>query len=273
MMVIDGYRIDAEVTGEPTYENEVTDFPMESGASTTDHVIRKPVMFSCEGIVSDTPLPGEVRDERIAQGTLVEVDPTLVAFSEDRPSDAVSRDAHARLVKVWSDKLPVIIKCSMGVFENMLLLTYVPKKEGGAIRFTATFKLATFITNERTLVALPRASKKDRLRLIPTNLKDERGRAIFSTGIGPHAKGPQYVYEDGTAVKQDKLDKARSDAGAVKVKYVNGKAQPINPEDYQPYAPPEQTWWPEGDGVQKVNEADFRSQGPLAPRTPFKLPE
>lgn len=273
MMVIDGYRIDAEITGEPTYENEATDFPIESGGSTTDHVIRKPVMFSCEGVVTDTPI-GDIRDERVIQGTLTDVDPAVVALEGEEVSDAITRDAHARLVAIWSSKLPVIVKCSMGVFENMLLLTYVPKRVGGSIEFSATFKLATFVTNERAVVAIPRASKKDKIRLIPTNLKDERGRAIFSTGIGPNAKGPPYVFADGTAVPQNTLDKARGDAGAVKVKYVDGKAVPVNDSDYQPYTSKEPPFWPDQDKVRKVNAADFKSVGgPTSNPSSFSLPD
>jgi hypothetical protein len=262
MMVIDGYRIDAEVTGEPTYENEATSFPMESGASTTDHMISKPIMFACEGIVSDTPMP-DVQDERTIQGTWT---------SGGEVDEAITRDANARMIKIWQDRLPVIIKCGLGVFENMLLLTYAPKREGGSLRFTATFQSALFTQNERTTVIDPRSSLKDKIRLIPTNLKDARGRAIFERNVDG-VNGKIYVYSDGTPVPQDKLVKATNDAGAVRVNYVNGKAVPVNPQDYQPYGAKEAPYWPQDDEVQKINNSDFRSVGGLSPTTPFQLPD
>jgi hypothetical protein len=37
--------------------SEITRFPVESGLSITDHIIRQPVRLSLEGVVTNTPLP------------------------------------------------------------------------------------------------------------------------------------------------------------------------------------------------------------------------
>ena len=145
MLTIDGMVVDAEITGEPTYESEMTTFPMERGANMNDHVRNLPIGFSCEGVVSDTPL-GEVRVIREQTGA-------------DLSGRAITEAGHSFMVDLWSRKAPVTVTCALGTFDNMVLLSYVPQRKGGSIRFQARFMVARFVDNERTFVRVkvPRA--------------------------------------------------------------------------------------------------------------------
>ncbi len=218
MLVIDDITIDGELVGEPHYVNEITRYPIESAGGLSpaqliaDHAQEQPVTLTVEGVVSDTPL-GAVALIREIDG---EVGGT-----------AATDSAHARLVEIWRNKEPVTVRVWLGIFDNMVMESYTPRREGGSIRFTAEFSTATIIENERTVtvVAVPRAKKKERRRHVPTNLKDERGRSINKVGYNRDMTSI-YEYDDGTRVPDDVADKAIKDTGAVKVRYINGQAVP-----------------------------------------------
>lgn len=156
MLTIDGYTVDAELSGEPTYESEMTTFPIErvgNGPSNmNEHVKLNPIGFSCEGVVSDSPL-GNVRLQREIDGEL--------------GGNGPSQGAHKFLVALWESKQPVTVTCALGTFDNMVLLNYTPRKRGAAIQFTARFMLAVFVDNERTFVkvAMPRGMGTSKKKL------------------------------------------------------------------------------------------------------------
>jgi hypothetical protein len=156
MLKIDGYTIDAEILGEPQYENVLADFPVEEGEDRTDHAYATPLMFDVEGVVSDSPL-GAVAVAR-EQFTLIDGE----AFA--RPSD----EARAKLVSLWKSRLPVTIESATGTYQNMVLVRLSPprdKSTGKALRFRATFRQVTFTTSDRSSarIELPRAKGKKNL--------------------------------------------------------------------------------------------------------------
>jgi hypothetical protein len=62
---IDGYLIDACISEEPSLESEITEYPVESGATITDHVRNLPQTLDLEFKVSDTPI-GQAASARTA---------------------------------------------------------------------------------------------------------------------------------------------------------------------------------------------------------------
>lgn len=48
--------IDATVSEDHSYNNRVTNYPLENGSSISDHIITEPFTLNISGIVSDTPL-------------------------------------------------------------------------------------------------------------------------------------------------------------------------------------------------------------------------
>lgn len=67
-ITIDGFVIDLAVSVEANGDAEATQFPVERGAPSSDHVINKPWTLSVEWMVSDTPI-GDVYDQRPAGTT------------------------------------------------------------------------------------------------------------------------------------------------------------------------------------------------------------
>jgi hypothetical protein len=65
MIRIDGYLIDAAISEEPSLESEVTEYPVESGATISDHVRNLPLTLELEFTVSDTPI-GQAATARAA---------------------------------------------------------------------------------------------------------------------------------------------------------------------------------------------------------------
>ena len=152
--LIDGFRIDATVSEEPSYSAEVTAHPVEKGADIVDHVRARPVTLSITGIVSDTPL----------QPLASERDGTTL------PTET----ARKRLREIYTNREPVAVETDDTVYENMILETLsIPRDSttGDALRFSATFRQVEFVTNERTTVrvAVPRASSKSDRGSKPTS--------------------------------------------------------------------------------------------------------
>jgi hypothetical protein len=145
VIIINDFAIDAAITEDHTFESEVTEHPVETGADITDHARAKPVQISLEGIVSNTPI-GAVADLR-TEGTLP------------------SAEARALMRKIRDDREPITIVSTVRVYKNMMLLSLSESRSaetGEAYRFRATFKEVIFVTNARTTVRVstPRAKKK-----------------------------------------------------------------------------------------------------------------
>lgn len=145
MILVAGFAIDASVTEDHTARNEVTDNPVESGAVMTDHVRRMPATLTLECIVSDSPL-GQVEALR-GEGTVPSV------------------DARAHLESLLANPEPFTVVTSIRTYENMVIESLSEPRRAGighAMRFTATLRQITIVTNERTTVqvAVPRAAKK-----------------------------------------------------------------------------------------------------------------
>lgn len=145
MILIDGFPIDCAESESHDYDNEVTDHPVEKGVDISDHARARPIMVTLDGTVSDTPI-GPVADLR---------------EDLDMPSDA----AKAKLIQVRTDREPISLETSLGGYVNMVLerLSFPRSAEDGdSLRFVATFKQITVVTNERTVVRVrvPRAAGK-----------------------------------------------------------------------------------------------------------------
>ena len=253
MLSIDGYIVDVELNCTPTFENEATSYPIESGAEFTDHIRALPTGLDCEGIISDTPINTYVQTTRELDGEIGE------------PGDeTISRAAHTRLLEIHKRKEPITVVCALGTFDDMVMLTYSPKREGGSLRFTASFKHISIIENERTTVrvAVARAAGKGSIKRSGTFLESDRNNKnyidVVKVPAGPNKGTSMYIYSQdnpdpskrGKPVPDSVVDKATKDAGAVRIKYVNGNAVPYNDADYQPYVPKkERPYYPSNDHV------------------------
>lgn len=152
-LIIDGYEIDIAEVEEHTFENEVTEHPVESGSDITDHVRARAIVVSVDGIVSDTPLEALAR----RRNELVEVGGETFF----KPSE----EAFARLLEINATREPITIETSLRVYTDMVLERFSAPRNAGtgdALRFSATFRQIRLITNERTtvIVSVPRGKAK-----------------------------------------------------------------------------------------------------------------
>jgi hypothetical protein len=144
-VMINNYLIDAFLTEEHTYESDVTEYPVESGANITDNIRPKPIRVNITGIVSDTPL------EPIASARAKQTSTTNSDDLEFLPSD----DALAMLEAVWLAREPVPLDTTLKHYDNMAMSSLVIPRDaetGAALGFTATFQQVRIITNNRATI-------------------------------------------------------------------------------------------------------------------------
>lgn len=136
--------LDARVGSTYRFSAEITQFPVESGATITDHVHLRPDEIQLEGMVSDTPV-NEL--------------PTYLGLRGDRESHETglrSQTAFDAMFTVWRDRLPLTVITEYMVFDDMLIESFeIPRApdRGEAIWFTMT--LRKIVTVETLTAALP----------------------------------------------------------------------------------------------------------------------
>jgi hypothetical protein len=127
------------------YANEITDHPIESGASVTDHVYRKPLRIRLEGSIIDAPVNviGAVTNAvGFLQGNIF--DNVTNAFSGKGRRELTAFEA---LQDINANKAPVAVVCYWNSYENMIIETLtIPRtgKTGGCLYFEATLKQTSY---------------------------------------------------------------------------------------------------------------------------------
>jgi hypothetical protein len=142
-----GLSLDAAQIINPTFDSEVTDYPVESEADHVDNVRPRPVVLQLEGIVSDTP---------IGESAVPPVD----EFGTRRSVEAL-----AFLLETRKNRALVTVRTPELDYRNMAIESLQVRQDpdtGDALFFTATFKQVRIVTNERATirVSVPRARKK-----------------------------------------------------------------------------------------------------------------
>lgn len=147
MILIDNFPVDLSIKEEHKRQNDISNFPMESGSSFSDHVIKKPQTCTIDGLVSDSPI-GTMELLRDLEGENAGLKP--------------SEETRAKLEELDDSKRAVTIVSSLKVYENMILESLdIPKDKDheGGLWFTAVFKQAKIIKNQVTRVAAPALQK------------------------------------------------------------------------------------------------------------------
>lgn len=189
MIHIDGYPIDAALSQEPTFDADVTEYPVEKGADVTDHVQARPVILAVEGIVSDTPI-GAVADLR-------------------PPGSTPSFDTRVRLFEIWNRREPVTVETETATYDNMVMQSFSVPEDGStgeACRFRATFKQIRLVTNKRTSVpvAVPRAKKKTNRGTVPSPVVKDDGLTAEAVqyGSGNAVPPPAGAIEEASSLQK-----------------------------------------------------------------------
>lgn len=138
--------IDVAVTEDYSFESEVTQFPIETGAAVSDFIRNKPDRFSIQGFVTNSPvqiLGGSIGD--LVRGTV---------------NNSVEL-TFEQLERLHRNREPVVIVAGLKTYENMAIerLTIPRSREtGDAISFT--IEAVQISKADSILVELPNLSQK-----------------------------------------------------------------------------------------------------------------
>lgn len=136
--------LDARVSSTYRFASEITEYPVESGATVTDHVHQRPTEITIEGMVSDSPV-NEL--------------PTYLGLrgdNETRPAALRSQSAFDTLFLVQKNAIPLTVVTEYMTFDDMIIESLeIPKSpdRGEAIWFSLTLKKIT--TVDTLTAALP----------------------------------------------------------------------------------------------------------------------
>lgn len=150
------------------YAAQVTDFPVESGASITDHRRKQPAVIDLEGLVSAAPL--------VAAGSALGLTGDSTVQAAGAP--ALLQSAHDALLDVHDKGTLLTIVTDYRTFENMVLesLEITRSKETGKVfEFRATFKQITIVST--SAAALPASVLKKLKKPRPKVSKDDKVKA------------------------------------------------------------------------------------------------
>jgi hypothetical protein len=116
---IGGIILDASISETHTYDSEVPQFPVENGLSITDTVINKPISFTVSGIVSTTPIQGDIT-----------------------PDPGRADRAYQDMIQIREKREEVTIVTPLSVYEDMVMTNLtVPRSRttGESFEFSASF--------------------------------------------------------------------------------------------------------------------------------------
>jgi len=161
---LDTLDLDAALQFAETHTAQVTEHPVETGATVSDHVILRPKTLRIEGIITATPLPTPATAKDFGwepfSNDLVDIE-GQGTISPDR---FAPHDAKELLRRIHAAKLPVTIGKGLGdpqglasdFHENMVLETLEMPEDGTtgeALRFTGSFKEMRTVESETVPLA------------------------------------------------------------------------------------------------------------------------
>jgi hypothetical protein len=123
LVKIDDLTVDCSVSETHTFENELTENPVERGAAVVDHRRSKPNGVTIVGIVSNTPIK-----------------------QEDREADGANQRAEAaftRLLELREAGELFTVKTKRRTYNNMAIVSLVVPADasiGDALQFSVTFR-------------------------------------------------------------------------------------------------------------------------------------
>lgn len=214
--VFNGFQLDCTLKETHTFENEVTDFPVEGGSTISDNIRRKPIEIMLECVVSNTPIG------------------VIALQGNHRPEAHPVEWLFDYFEQMMERRETVFIITSLRTYATMAIESItVPRdaKSGKAMFFTMRLKQIKFVANERRKrVAVPNCGGNRNTGskgLLTTNLIDIDGpngrRNVYQIALPNGAIGPLVTYDPvtkkATVVDKDKLGRMRRDPHAYDVYY------------------------------------------------------
>lgn len=144
---IDNITLDATISDNLSISNEVTSLPIEDGADVNDHIIKKPLRLTIEGVVSNSPLYSSIGVSAFTEsfkssslGQLIKNTGTRVDETLDELLRIAGR-VNGEIID--SSDIPIItVVTGLKVYNNMVLSSLTIKRSkttGDSLPFTAEF--------------------------------------------------------------------------------------------------------------------------------------
>jgi len=176
-------QLDANVRETPKYENEVTQYPIETGSDITDNNRILPDKLSIEGIVTNTPLEVTFQDiteqvdgdSNTSQAIINQRtgNPTFVEVAQNALLALTGRSIHGNII---NDPQVISITTGLRVYPNMVIssLSFPRTAETGqALRVVIEAVAIETVNIEFIEIANPQASVKDK-----TQSKIDKGKKV-----------------------------------------------------------------------------------------------
>jgi hypothetical protein len=126
---IGGIQLDAVLQETHRFENLVTQYPVESGATITDHIINKPLCLEMDGRLTDTPLSlvaslgagaaGFGAQGLGGTGVASAAAASAAASALGSITPGASKDAAISLVQLWKQASTFAVITGLAMYVNM----------------------------------------------------------------------------------------------------------------------------------------------------------
>jgi hypothetical protein len=140
-------ELDATLSEAHAHTAKVTEFPVETGATISDHVIQAPDVVKLEGVVSNAPLPSNVKRD-------------AETFDAEARAGAYAQrgeDVYWQFLEAKEAGLLVTVSTELRAYTSMVIESLEPVKEGDAVRVTATLKKV--VTSTTATVPVPKTDQ------------------------------------------------------------------------------------------------------------------
>lgn len=141
-----GIEMDAVLVEQYDMSSTVTEHPVDEGSDVADNIIRQPIGYLINGVVTDTPM-GLVQALQQIGNTVTGIANFLKEnlLGEEPDSEATSRSlaAFQALVQLWSDGVVFDVQTGMGLYENMAIVNIqvqVDQNTAGHLNFVARLR-------------------------------------------------------------------------------------------------------------------------------------
>ena len=129
--VIGGLSLDATLSENHERSSDITESPVETGATITDHVILNPERVTIEGFVTDAPA-------------------VLLGGIQGR---GVTQNAFDRIEELWRNREPFDIDTGYKRYVDMVIAdAQLPRERDGSMTFTIEAQKVTIVDSERRQV-------------------------------------------------------------------------------------------------------------------------
>lgn len=187
-------QLDATVSEQHEYENEVSQFPIEDGGDIADHIKQQPEAITIDGFVTNSPI--NVLFEDVSE--VIERKPGESEVKTSSRTGTVNRVELAQdiLLKIsgrqiqGTDTVPEIVDVVTGlrVYTGMVMTSLViPRnaRTGQAMNFTARFMKIVTVKSETIAIPDPKPefkdktqSKVDKGKQTPTESKEKTKKRV-----------------------------------------------------------------------------------------------